>query len=320
MRKILASIAVLLCCGLAAWGVEKGRPKPVRALPPQWSSEVLEAFVADAREKLVGERPAFAAGPVRPIAGQPTPGGNPPDGDSGNLQGGFAWSKLISAEVIEDEIKALRLQVDQTVTTPGAFKGGGFKEARIEFSNLAVLFAIAGEYDGQVRWKEDAPALRNLFARAGFNCKVGTDASYNESKLRKQDLSDVIGGSQLSTLKPADRAAKWDQVANRPPMMTRMEEAFQKRLQPMLASEKEFKANVEKILHEAQLLAAWSEVIQREGFEYYDDETYLEYAKQLNAAASTISEAVKLNSYDKARAAAGDAAKACSQCHEGYRS
>ena len=54
--------------------------------------------------------------------------------------------------------------------------------ARDNFSLLAVLFAVIGQYDGEVRWQKDAANLRTLFGRAGFNCKVGTDNSFSEAK------------------------------------------------------------------------------------------------------------------------------------------
>jgi hypothetical protein len=102
--------------------------------------------------------------------------------------------------------------------------------------------------------------------------------------------------------------------------MQRMEEAFDKRLLPWLASEGAFKENNEKILHEAQLLAAISEVIQREGFEFADDDTYLDFAKTMREGALGIVEGVKTNNYSKANESAGVITKACSECHEGYRS
>ena len=50
-----------------------------------------------------------------------------------------------------------------------------------------------------------------------------------------------------------------------------------------------------------------------------DDESYAGFAKTMQAAAGEIVDAVKLNSYDQARAAAGKIDKACSQCHDAYR-
>lgn len=303
---------------------ERKTKKPERALPPRWTKEVRDTFANDAREKLKGERPPLGPGTggKKPtaVAASGTPATTATSAAEAPADGAFAWSKLISPEVLEDEIKAHKPLVDLSVTTPGPFKGGTNRDARKQFSTLAMLFAIIAEYDGDVRWQKDAPGLRELFAQAGFSCKVGTDQSYNQSRLRQQDLTDLIAGSSLASVAAADPNAAWDKVTNRPPLMQRMEEAFDKRLLPWLASEGAFKENNEKILHEAQLLAAISEVIQREGFEFADDDTYLGLAKAMRDGALGIVEGVKTNDYSKANESAGVITKACSECHEGYRS
>jgi cytochrome c556 len=74
------------------------------------------------------------------------------------------------------------------------------------------------------------------------------------------------------------------------------------------------------LLREAELIAAIAEVIQRDGFEYSDDETYLEFARQMRDAATELADAVRNKDYDAARAANSTIEKTCSGCHSGYRS
>jgi hypothetical protein len=231
----------------------------------------------------------------------------------------FAWSNLISSDTLENEVKALQKEVSETVQTPAQFKGGGYKDGRRAFTELAVLFAIIAEYDGDVRWKQTATGLRDLVARAGFNCKVGTDGSFNEAKLRKDDLEKLVRG-EPPQVERGDVAAKWDKVANRPPLMQRLEKCQQQGVAVWTADAAEFRKNADKLEREAELMAALGEVIQREGFEYFDDETYVGYAKQMRDGAHRVAEAVKQKNYEQARQASGDIAKACSSCHEGYRS
>ena len=121
---------------------------------------------------------------------------------------GGNWSKLIDAETIETEIKRLSQQVGKDVTTPAPFKGGGYKDCRRDFSVLAALFAVSAEYDGDVRWKDVGRHFRDVFARAGHNCKVGTDQTYQEAAQRKQDLADLSRGSRPKTA-AAERKADW---------------------------------------------------------------------------------------------------------------
>jgi cytochrome c556 len=226
---------------------------------------------------------------------------------------------LISSDTIEAEVKTLQKEVSDTVQTPAQFKGGGYKEGRRQFTELAMLLAIIAEYDGDVRWKQSASGLRDLVGRAGMNCKVGTDASFNEAKLRKEDMEKLVRG-EAPQVERGEPKTKWEKVAGRPPLMQRLEKAQQQGIAVWTADQGEFKKNGDKLEREAEILAAIAEVIQREGFEYADDDTYVGYAKQMRDAAKTVAEAAKNKNYDQARKASGDISKACSSCHEGYRS
>jgi cytochrome c556 len=295
-----------------------------RAAPPKFDSkETAGIFFADAfKDGLSGERPADLGKAPSKIAGTtgntvPTPSVGTTPASTG--AGVFAWSKLISPTTIEDEVKAIKLEVDKDVSTPTDFAGKGYKLARRHFTMLAVMFAITGEYDGDVRWKKDAPGARDLLARSAGNAKVGTEQVYKEAKLRKAELQDLVGGAGFSGGKDADPKADWKSVCDRSPVMQRLELAHQGRLQPFTANKTEFSSNNEKVLHESQLIAALAEVLEKEGMEDADDNEYKGFAIQMKTAALEVVEAVKGNDYDKARAAVGNIGQACSKCHEGFR-
>jgi hypothetical protein len=285
-----------------------------RARPPKWSADVLDAFFEDAREKLEGERPDYRTDNTTPTnqSQQDAPTIAP------HSNGASQWSKLIDAETIETEIKRLAQAVAQDVTSPSEFKGGAYQACRRHFSVLATLFAIAAEYDGEVRWQDAAPTLRNLFTRAGYNCKVGTDQTYQEAAQRKQDLADLVSGSRPRAAE-AEREAEWGQVTDRPPLMQRLNIAHEERLTKWLANEREFGRNLEDVRHEAQIVASIAEVIGREGFDYWDDEQYAEYARTLRQAATDVAAAVELENFQNAREAGNRMTKACADCHDGYR-
>lgn len=310
----IVAIAILSCAAIAA--TKKSGPPSKRARPPKWSPDVLDAFFPDARAKLVGERPAYDKATAVASSQTPSVSGTPAAANAAPTGGG--WSKLIDAETIETEIKRLAQEVAKDVTAPAPFKGGGYKDCRREFSVLAALFGVAAEYDGDVRWKDGAASLRDVFARAGRNCKVGTDQTYQEATQRKQDLADLISGNRP---KPSDAEpkAEWSQVTDRPPLMQRLNIAQQDRLQKWLAAKGDFTAHRDDIKHEAQLAAAFADIITHKGFEFADDDTYIGFANDLKQAESDIAAAVDLNNFDQARAAYGKAAKSCANCHEGYR-
>ncbi len=286
---------------------------PSRARPPQFAKSITDVFFSDARTKLVGPRPdkigsASASSTASPAPSRP----------AARAQAGPTWSKLITAEVVEDEIKTEQLKLGETVQTASGFKGGDYQRARLHFSVLATMFAIDAQYDGATRWQREAPGLRDLTARAGFNCKVGTDASYKEAKARWEDLQNLVrGGSIQSPSAGAD--AEWAKVADRAPLMKRLEHAQQQGLAVWSAGAGEFSRNAGKMLHEAQLIAALAEVITREGYEFADDETYREFAQAMQTQALAVRDAVEQKNYEQARQAVGEISKACSKCHEGFR-
>jgi cytochrome c556 len=163
-----------------------------------------------------------------------------------------------------------------------------------------------------------APALRDVFARGGYRCQVGTDETYQEAAQRNQDLADLIRGSRPPIVS-AERIANWSQVTDRAPLMQRLEIAHEQRLRKWLADERQFNQRRDEIRHEAQLVATVADVIGREGFEYWDDAQYAEYARELRQAAIDIAVAAELENFEQAKRAVSRATKACNSCHEGYR-
>jgi cytochrome c556 len=208
--------------------------------------------------------------------------------------------------------------VGEAVQNATKFKGGDYQQARAHFSVLATLFAIDAQYDEPMRWKREAPAMRDRMARAGFNCKVGTDASYKDAKSRAEELESLVRGG-ASQLPATSNEPSWPKIADRPPLMKRLEQA-QQVLGPWTANAGEFSRHADKVSHEAQLLAALAQVISRDGYEFADDETYREDARALEEHALQVRDAVEQKNFDQARKAVGEIGKACNKCHEGYRS
>jgi hypothetical protein len=308
-------VGLWLVLALASWpaAMAWAAAPTKRARPPKFSESTRDAFFPDAREKLVGARPqkAAAAG-----ASEGGPAADTPDATADGP--GAGWKALIAAEVIEDEIKTLQLKLGETVKSSAKFKSGDYRRARTNFSVLAAMLAIDAEYGEKVRWQREAPALRDMTARAGFNCKVGTDASYKEAKSRAEDLENLVRGNPVQ-LPGASSETAWPNVADRAPLMKRLEQAQQQGLAPWTANAREFSRNAERLSHEAQVIAALADVIARDGYEFSDDETYREYARAMQTQALLVRDAVDQKDYEQARRAAGEISKACANCHEGFR-
>ncbi len=321
MRQLVLALAIGTLGSLATASSVVAQDSDRRAKPPTFNGATTNIiFFKDVfAEALEGERPAILSEnrQAPAMASNGGGGGMASPAASGGGEAG-EWADIISPTTIQDEVKRLNNQLLETVQNVRKFNGGGFEEARRDFTELAMLFEIIDEHDGDVRWKEFALTARDGFARAGFNSKVGTDNSFKEAKLRAEDLEQLVRGGSLD-VREADPKATWEEIADRPPLMQRLEIAYQKRLKPMTASASEFNDNIEDILHEAEIVAAIGHAMQKEGFEYYDDEDYVTFCQQMQDAALRVVKAVKENNADEARKATGDVGQACTLCHESYR-
>ncbi|HEX4144346.1 MAG TPA: hypothetical protein VHY91_12630 [Pirellulales bacterium] len=284
-----------------------------RSHPPKWDAEGADIFFPDARQALVGPRPTASA-----LAGS---SGSSDAGAGGSAGAGsnFAWSQLISSDTLEAEVKSIVRQLGETLRNQSGFTGGSYQDARRQFSVLAVMFAIISGYDSDVRWKQAAGPIRSVVSRAGFNCKVGTEASYREGKQRQDDLEKLVRGEPPQGSRESENVT-WEKVSGRPPLMQRLEKAQREGLVLWTADAAQFQKHNAQFLHEAEMIAALAEVIGREGFEFADDETYLEYAHSMRDAAIEAAEAARKKNYEQASKAVGSIEKNCKSCHEGFRS
>lgn len=311
-------IAAWILVAAAAISVSPMITSAKEARPPKWSRDVLDTFFDDARETLDGERPDYEAQSKAPGSAAENEI-ELAERNAASEGHAISWSQLITAETLETETKRLAQSLNQSVTTPSSFKGGGFKDARRDLSELAILFAVTAQYDGDARWKNVAADLRDSFTRAAANAKVGSDATYREASARKQDLADLIRGSRPQLPKAPVAVDDWSHVAARPPLMQRLNIAHQERLTKWLADETTFRRQQVAIAHEAQVVALIAEVIHQPDYEFSDDETFVGYADDLRRAASDVSAAATANNFQQARDAIGRATGACANCHDGYR-
>jgi hypothetical protein len=308
---LLTTLAVVATGGAAR---ADRAAKPVkRSAPPTgaWDKGTAGTFFDDAFATLDGPRPAFASRSAAPVAAQAAA--------TAPAEGGFRWSTLVSEGTLTDEIKDMKAVVAAATARPADFKGGGYEQAREAFSSIALAFAVIAAYDEDVRWKKDAERARDLFARVGFNCKVGTDQSLAESKLGLADLEALLDGGAPERQADRDDDFRWSQVAGRPALMTRLE-AAEAGVGTGIASKAEFDRRIAALMHDAEMVAAIGEAIQQPDFEYHDDDTYRGYAAAMRDAALQLRAACDEKNYESARAAAAALKKSCDACHGDYRS
>ena len=228
---------------------------------------------------------------------------------------GTGWSSLISSDVVEDEIKLLQQTLERDITTPVRFKSEYLK-SRQSYSMLSLLFAIIREYDtDDVRWKKFAPVAQAAFARSAAATRVGSAQAYQNAKLRKEDLMELVRGGTFAVSEKAPEQLDWSAVVDRSPLMIRLQLAMDES-NPAMANKTEFVSNNELIYRHANMIAAISEALVKEGMDEAEEDDYVAYAKSMQQAASQIVAAIKNQDFEAASDALNVVEQTCSNCHE----
>lgn len=312
-----ACLGLLVSLVVFAHEPTPGREDKTALAPlPKFDRDVTDLYFPDARQKL---GPGAPGGPVRTVvAAAPAAGGGEPSaGGSAPAAGGAAWSKLISADNIEAEVKAQVPLLAAAVKSIGNFKGNGREHAQNSLTVLTVLFGVIYKYDGEVRWKKDAAGLEKMFAQAAVNCKTSSDAAFKEAQQRSTDLADLVRGGNITAPK-ADDERSWGEVLYRPALMKRLEEGRADKLKGT-SNKGDFTKNKEALLREAQLFAVISEVIRDKSFDSGDDAAYQTHAAEFQKQCLELVDAISTNNQDGAQSAFARVSKSCDTCHGDFR-
>ncbi|MEZ6134736.1 MAG: cytochrome c [Pirellulaceae bacterium] len=314
-------VAPLLAILLVASPVVAQGKKPTRSAAPEFKPGQFDGvFFNDVSSVLKGELPTRQTAVQIAAISNAAPSNNSNSSvnldSSGDPSDPMAWHNLISPTSLEDLIKGSKLRLDRVITTPAAFAGGGFQEARKEFSLQSLLFAVIETHPGDVRWKSSSGVAREAVARAAANTKVGSRQVYDEAKKRLADLGDLMNGSQL------DGAAKteieWSKLIDRVPLMQLLEWSKEDFISTYSASETQFAENNEELQRYAELVAVLGKAAIQDGMPDANDDDYKALAHDMITQAQQIVLAVKTNNAELARQAAGKLGQSCQNCHDNF--
>ena len=316
MRLIASGLIAAILLPMLLW-VQEPERKIVRAKRPQFDQRDGDIFFKNIfDEALVGDRPENFGQMAAMVAST----SNGDDNSEATPESSRKWSELISATTIHDEVKKIKIHLDQTITTPNKFASGGSKDARVDFTVLAMLFAVISDYDtDDVKWKKDAAAARDAFARCAANASTSDERAYQQSKLRREDLGEILNGGSVALDPPEEVANDWSKISDRSPLMERLEHSYSEVIKRATASEAEFSSRKEELMHEASLVAVMAEVLMMEGMEDAIEDDYVAYAVEMKKGAVDLMEAIKLENVEMAETAAGVIDQSCSRCHEDWQ-
>lgn len=309
-------VATLLCTTAHS----QTKRLPPRAKPPSLEKSRFQGiFFSDVRQSLSGEFPEPASSSTgsnnNPSAAGLAQAGNVSNGTTASSNG-LGWELLISSQSLEDLVKGSKLRLDRIITTPTAFAGGGYNEARREFSLLALLFAIIEHYPNEVRWKASAATARASMERTAANAKIGSRQVFDEAKKRLQDLQTVLDGATLAA-EPKSEVI-WENLIDISPLMKTLDWSYQQQLNKMVATPEAIQQNQDDILRLSELIRVLGKVAIVENMPNADDQQFVELAQQMIEAAGQIKQAVENGNADLARTASGRLGQACVNCHDKF--
>lgn len=319
MRILNSALSIVLLISICVINTNTAlaQRKPDRTEPPKFTGQQFDSvFFPDPKAELKGPKPTTKVVASISTAGTTKSGAGIVESAGAN-DDPMGWSKLITPAAIEDLVKGGKLRLDQAVTTPAAFAGGGVKVARKEFSLQALLFAVIEKYPGDVRWKKSAPVARELFSRVAANAKVGSPQVFAEAKKRLQDLGDLTNGSAIAG--EASSEVQWGNLIDRVPLMELLEWTQQEHINPHSASEAEFAKHKEELQRYAELVSVLGKSMLFEGMPDASDGEYIKLASDMIEQASQIGIAVKTENAEAARQAAGKMGQCCTNCHDNFR-
>ena len=238
--------------------------------------------------------------------------GSPNSSSAGN------WSRLISREAIEDEVKLIHRKLQPLIRSPSGFNSK-LADARQQFSTLSMLFGVIHEYDKEVRWKKYAIAAQQSFAEVAEKSRTASRPTFELARRRTEDLSELIRGGVIEI--PEDVATKivWPQVTSRRALMIQLEDLLQEVLKPSVSQAKELDDRRDEALRQANIAAAIAKILSQDGMDEADDDGYVAFAKTMETAATDLTDAIKNGEFDQASAAVNRIEQSCTDCHSEWR-
>jgi hypothetical protein len=264
------------------------------------------------------ESSADVAGMSRSTVGA----GKPPEStnvaaDSPRGSNGADWKDLVSAGVLDGEVKSIRNNLSTALQSVGRYNGK-YKEVQSMGSTLAALAEIAAEHPDAVRWKRNAPSIRDLVTSLEKAAQEAGVKPYESARKSFESLAGLLDGNSSAGEEATAARIEFSQCADRGGVMKRIDQSFQW-LKKEVGSEKALKDKAEKTGHEASLMAALARVIAAPDYPSADEPGYAAHAQALIKGAREMSRAVQSEDFAGFSAARDNVQKKCNECHSDYR-
>lgn len=259
-----------------------------------------------------------AAGSKEPAAGGPAATEKPmADTEKPAATGGaMAWNDFLPMESLLSEVKKVQNRLKASLQNAGTYNGN-YKDIAADGAVIAAVAEIAGEHSEDVKWKANAPLIREYgYEMSQAASGLGKD-NFEKTKAAFEKIESVLSGSIPPGAPAAAPKRPFSEVADRGGLMKRIEKA-RNYMRDNINVEAKLKAEADSVLHEAMIISTLGKVIAFEDYSSADEADYHGFAEALIDGAKETATAVKDQSFKKFTDSMNKVNKSCDQCHANY--
>ena len=264
---------------------------------------------------LEGNKPA-GGGNVPSPADPPT--GKDPIPKTVSSGDGPNWQEVVTADVIDNEIKKIANRFRAKLQTRASFFSS-YLELPPHMATMSVLAAIAHEHPDDIRWKQNAKQIRDLSSLMLAEDLKRDPKSYKRVNDPFLQINDILSGSPPADLPDLREGNDFAEFAEFGMLMQRCK-VGKRWLQVNVGSANALKENGDDIKHEAALLALLITALSTDSYDLgTDDEQFMGFTKEMVDGCRKIADAVESGNFDNYQLGFSQVDQACSKCHTEYR-
>jgi len=299
-----------------------GKHVKVDAEGRKWINDIpYDVFYDDPLAVVSNNSQTVAAAPSMNANATPstTTDANPaPAASTGNSGGGGAaeWKSFISMEQIQEETKRIRNHLTSSLQSQGTYNGN-YKDLQVDGAELAALAGIVASHGEDLSWKANSRYIRDLGSELNQTATALGKDPYAKSQTTAEKIIAVLDGSVPADAGNPAATRPFGEVASRAGVMKRIEKASEW-MRSNINTEAKFKADLEQIQKEANIIATFGKVVSDESYESASEDDYKKFVKRLIEGGQEAATAAKDQAYPKFGEAMNKINKVCAECHASY--
>ncbi len=226
------------------------------------------------------------------------------------------WNKIITRELLQDEVNRLRNSLTNNLNSVGNFN----RELLAIQADAAVLAALAGvaaQHDADFTWKEKAKFIRDMAAVVAESAETRGRPAFEAAEKPFLNILEILNGGTPAELPDSDDETVFSDVAERNLLMkqVKINADF---LSANISKESEMKDKKEEVIAKATVLAVIGKVVMHEDYVFADEEEYQQYCQMLIEGSLKMAESASDGNFDGFKTGLDLMNKSCNDCHPKY--